>query len=215
MDRPKAKTKTGKSRFHKLRESFPGLVIESVLITFGVLLAFAADNWKSQAKLEKDTELVLHNLQNELIGNRAMVLEWLGYYDSLAVGIGQVMDLSVEVPRHPDAEWLETVYPSPSLSYLPQQTAWQTAQSTHVLRNFQYNTTYNLTHCYRYQLDIETTRQLIFEIMYQSEGGNEPGQKLRALQALYQEVIKKQQYLLGAYRDALIALDQELIKRTS
>lgn len=213
MDRPKAKKKAGKNSFRKLRESLPGLVVESVLITFGVLLAFAGDNWKSQAKLERDTELVLHNLQNELTGNRAMVLEWLGYYDSLASRIGEVVSLPHHIPDQPDAQWLETVYPSPSLSYLPQETAWQTAQSTQVLRNFQYNTTYNLTHCYRYQLDIETTRQLVFEIMYQSGGRSEPDEKLKALQALYQELIKKQQYLLGAYRDALIALDQELIKR--
>lgn len=213
MDRPVAKEKSARSGFRKLRESLPGLIIESVLITFGVLLAFAADNWKSQAKLEKDTELVLHNLQNELIGNRAMVLEWMGYYDSLSYRIERVLELPSEIPEAPDAEWLEELYPSPSLSYLPQQTAWQTAQSTQVMRNFKYNTTYNLTHCYRYQTDIEETRGLVFETLYRSQEPNAALSRLKALKALHRELIKKQQYLLGAYRDALIALDKELTSR--
>jgi len=213
MDRRVPKRKKGNGSFRKLRDSLPGLVIESVLITFGVLLAFAADNWKTQAKLEHDTELVLQNLQNELIGNRSMVLEWMGYYDSVQLRIAQTIELPNQEASIPDADWLEGLYPRPSVSYLPQQTAWQTAQSTQVLRNFQYNTTYNLTHCYRYQTDIEETRSLVFETLYRSQEPNTALSRLKALKALHQELIKKQQYLLGAYRDALIALDQELTSR--
>jgi len=180
---------------------------------YGVLLAFADDNGTAQARLEGDTEMVLKNLQNELIGNRSMVLEWMAYYDSMQFHLAHQMTAINKQPVRADADWLGTIQPKPSVSYLPQETAWQMAQSTQVLRNFQYNTTYNLTHCYRYQTDIEQTRKMVFEILYQNQEPNAGLHRLKALKALYQELTQKQAYLLGAYRDALIALDQELTSR--
>ena len=211
MDQQHRRGKAG--HLKRLRKSFPGLLIESLLITFGVLLAFAADNWKAQMRLEKDTRQVLHNLQNELIGNRSVVLEWHAYYDSLGHKVERVMANPSRSPKLVDADWLAALYPEPTVGYLPQETAWQTAQSTQVLRNFAYNTTYQLTHSYRYQRDIEKTRQFIFQVLYRESDDGTVRNRLSVLKGLYRELTQQQQYLLGTYRDALIALDQELISR--
>lgn len=200
-------------RLKRLRDSLPGLVVESLLITFGVLLAFAVDNWKSENRLKRDTLLVLENLKSEVIGNRGLVLEWLSYHDSLSHKLPVLIGGSRNqaLINRIDQAALGEVYPEPVISYLLQNTAWQTAHSAQVIRNFKYSTTFNLTHCYRYQEEIEETRALVFAKMHEVTPIGRVEEQLKVIIDLFQQLSKQEHYLLGAYRDALIAIDQELV----
>ncbi len=215
MDRQVGKKKKGFwKKLIALRNSLPGLIIESLLITFGVLLAFAVDNWKSEARLQRDTQVVLQNLKSELLSNRSVVLEWLGYHDSLYMRLGNVIDGS-RLPEgfdYIDKSTLNQLYPEPSISYLLQKTAWQTAHSAQVIKNFQYRTTYNLTHCYEYQARVDNTLELLFRRtsdLSLSEGDYQRG--FRSIRNLFSELSDQEHYMLGVYRDALIEIDKELV----
>lgn len=210
MDRSIPKTKPTRNRLLKLRSNLPELLVESILISFGVLLAFAIDNWKAQNKLRHDTGVVLENLRNELIGNRSIVLEWLSYHDSLCVSLNKLKtsdDLSIVMRPS-----LQELYPEPNVSYLLQQTAWQAAHSTQVVRYFNYVTTHNLTHGYASQQDIEEMRNFIFSKLHELpvSGSFDPKTRLRLLESLFKELSRKERYLLSVYRDALIEVDKEL-----
>lgn len=215
MDRQVGKKKKGLwQKLIALRNSLPGLIIESLLITFGVLLAFAVDNWKSEARQRRDTEVVLQNLKNELISNRSVVLEWLSYHDSLYLRLTAVIDGAV-IPGdfdYIDRNVLNQLYPEPSISYLLQQTAWQTAHSARVIKNFQYRTTYNLTHCYEYQSRVDNTLALLFRRTSDlSLSGRDDKKGFRLMSNLFAELSDQEHYILGVYRDALIEIDKELV----
>ncbi|GAB5523463.1 MAG: hypothetical protein Roseis2KO_13350 [Roseivirga sp.] len=214
MDRQVKKRKGFWKKLIALRNSLPGLIIESLLITFGVLLAFAVDNWKSEARLERDTQVVLQNLKSELLSNRSVVLEWLSYHDSLYKRLDAVVEgrLPPESYDYIDKALLNTLYPEPSISYVLQKTAWQTAHSAQVIKNFQYRTTYNLTHCYEHQAKVDNTLQLLFRRtsdLSLSEGDYQRG--FRAIRNLFSELSDQEHYMLGVYRDALIEIDKELV----
>ncbi len=214
MDRQVRKSQRNRwKKLIALRNSLPGLIIESLLITFGVLLAFAVDNWKSEARLRKDTQVVLQNLKSELTSNRSVVLEWLGYHDSLTVRLHDVIDRG-EVPGGPgyiDQAVLNTLYPEPSISYLLQSTAWQTAHSAQVIKNFQYRTTYNLTHCYEHQDKVDHTLELLFNKLSDLSLVTSHQNGFRAIRNLLSELSEQEYYMLGVYRDALIEIDKELV----
>lgn len=214
MDRQVGKKE--KSRWKKLialRNSLPGLIIESLLITFGVLLAFAVDNWKSEARLRKDTEVVLQNLKNELVSNRSVVLEWLGYHDSLSVRLNEVIntDWAPEGIEYIDSSVLNELHQEPSISFLLQSTAWQTAHSAQVIKNFQYRTTYNLTHCYEHQEKVDHTLELLFNKVNDLSLATSYQRGFRAIRNLLSELSEQEYYMLGVYRDALIEIDKELV----
>lgn len=214
MDRPVEKGKRFWKKLIRLRNSLPGLIIESLLITFGVLLAFAVDNWKSEARLRRDTEVVLQNLKSELLSNRSVVLEWLGYHDSLSVRLDEMIKggLMLEGFEYIDKTALNTLYPEPSISYLLQKTAWQTAHSAQVIKSFQYRTTYNLTHCYEHQNKVDHTLELLFRRVNDlSLQGTDLGRGFRAMSNLFSELSDQEHYMLGVYRDALIEIDKELV----
>ena len=202
----------------KLKSSLPALMVESILITFGVLLAFAIDSWKVEAKLQRDTEVVLENLKSELLSNRSIVLEWLSYHDSLKVKLSTVLSdwESIEAVNSFDRTYLDELYPEPTISYLLQQTAWQTAYSTGVMQNFDYLTTYNLTHCYESQQQIGQTKDFLFSKMHESSAHDSEDAKsfLSVLYSLYTELSGQEQYLLSVYRDALLEVDKELTERS-
>ena len=138
MDKRIGNTKRAWNSFLRLRSSLPSLMIESIMITFGVLLAFAFDSWKVENRLERDTGIVLQNLKSELLSNRSIVLEWLSYHDSLIVRLDDLETL--ENPNEATLligkASLEVLYPEPAISYLLQSIAWQTAHSTQVIRLF-------------------------------------------------------------------------------
>lgn len=214
MDRQVRKKKGFWKKLIALRNSLPGLIIESLLITFGVLLAFAVDNWKSEARLQRDTQVVLQNLKSELLSNRNVVLEWLSYHDSLYARLDEVVEgrLLPENFEYIDKALLNTLYPEPSISYLLQRTAWQTAHSAQVIKNFQYRTTYNLTHCYEHQAKVDNRLELLFRRtsdLSLSEADYQRG--FRAIRNLFSELSDQEHYMLGVYRDALIEIDKELV----
>mgnify|MGYP000120828919 CR=1 FL=1 len=202
--------------FLKLRSSLPSLVVESVMITFGVLLAFAFDSWKVENKLERDTTTVLQNLKSELLSNRSILLEWVAYHDSLIVRFDEISQSKSATTQFIGKSSLEVLYPEPSISYLLQSTAWQTAHSTQVIRYFKYRTTYNLTHGYESQDEIEKTRTFLFTKLHEQARTEEPYKKTHriALNSLFQELSDQEHYLLSVYRDALIEVDRELADRS-
>lgn len=216
MDRRVESPKSFWATLAKLRSNLPALLVESLLITFGVLLAFAIDSWKAQKKLEQDTGIVLENLKNEILSNRTIVLEWLSYHDSLTTKLNTIMDspASELTNDHIDKSFLESIAPEPSISYLLQSTAWQTAHSTQVVKQFKYLTIHNLTHGYESQEGISELRKLIFEKLhdYRNESSSR-GRTLAVLASIYQEISDKEKYLLNVYRDALIEVDRELTTR--
>ncbi|MCE7994461.1 MAG: hypothetical protein HEP71_20915 [Roseivirga sp.] len=214
MDRQVRKRRGTWKKLIALRNSLPGLIIESLLITFGVLLAFAVDNWKSEVRLHRDTEVVLKNLKSELLSNRSVVLEWLSYHDSLYVRLDGVVTGSLRPENfdYIDKSVLNELYPEPSISYLLQKTAWQTAHSAQVIKNFQYRTTYNLTHCYEHQSKVDNTMDLLFRKtndLSLTEDNYQMG--FRTIRNLFSELSDQEHYMLGVYRDALIEIDKELV----
>ncbi len=199
----------------KLRSSLPSLVVESLLITFGVLLAFAIDSWKAERKMQEDTHMVLENLRNELVSNRSIVLEWLSYHDSLAVRLKEIEGTETYKPEFLGKEAMEQLYPEPTISFLLQETAWQTAHSTRVVNNFKYMTTYNLTHCYESQSEIDKTKAFLFAKQHETPQNpmSETGSMIKIMSSLIQELSSQERYLLSVYRDALIEVDKELTLR--
>lgn len=214
MDRPVQKAQRRRASLSKFKSSFPKLLIESVMISFGVLLAFAADNWKTERQMHNNTQLVLSNLKNELTRNRSIVLEYLGYHDSLQVKIDSLLELEQQALGQDMKvlSVLKSLYPEPSVSFLLQETAWQTAHSHQVIRNFKYLTSYNLTNCYKYHEHILRSRNAVFNLTHGSHGQSAISYWV-VLKQLYEELSAQESYLLQVYRDALIEVDKELVGR--
>ncbi|MBO3699312.1 hypothetical protein [Roseivirga sp. E12] len=153
MDRKISKWRGLISVFWKLRKRLPEFLLQSILLTLGVVIALAIGNWDEERKRKENLQVVLENLELEAINNTIVIRLWQDYYDSLVNGIDKVFlgEVSIDSVVNEEGVLLERLVSQKQPVELLQETTWETAQTSNLVNYFDYKTLYKLTDLYNYQ----------------------------------------------------------------
>ena len=185
------------------RRSLKGLVIEVVFIVLGVMVALAANEWRENHALDKRTDAALENIRLEIVRNQQTLQQRLPYHEALRdslesylpelrnVSFGQVSERRLGMQR---GLYFLLVYDA----------AWQTALTSQVLSNVDYETLTVLSTIYQVQEYLKTVEDRTTGIITPA---NLQGENFYYAFILFRPAIRDivglEQNLLTLYDDAL------------
>ena len=185
------------------RRSLKGLVIEVVFIVLGVMVALAANEWRENHALDKRTDAALENIRLEIVRNQQTLQQRLPYHEALRdslesylpelrnVSFGQVSERRLGMQR---GLYFLLVYDA----------AWQTALTSQVLSNVDYETLTVLSTIYQVQAYLKTVEDRTTGIITPA---NLQGENFYYAFILFRPAIRDivglEQNLLTLYDDAL------------
>jgi len=141
------------SNYLKLKKKLPEFLLQSVLLTLGVVMAVAIGNWDEDRKRNKEVSDILFNLQSEALNNITFIQIWRSYFDELRLGIDSVLNdqKPIDSVFNDGGVILSSLVHQKKPSILLQQTTWRTAQTTNLVQYFDYRIIFKLTDLYNYQ----------------------------------------------------------------
>lgn len=193
------------AKYHKLKKKLPELLLQSLLITLGVVIALAIGNWDEDRKRDREVVAILENLKSEALSNIMVVQVWEDYLDQLKTGIDSVFNGQKSMGEVLTNEGivLENLIQAEKPSSSLQETAWKTAQTTNLVQYFDYRIIYQLTDMYNYQntviqVDYATLNSLLLDRA--SFTPDSAQTNLRMMKKLSEELKVHHEKILMSYR---------------
>jgi hypothetical protein len=184
------------------------ILVESGLIVFSILLAFAANQWNDARKQRMLVERSLRSVREEISGNAKRVEERLPYHRTLEAATFRA-DSSKRVHSYADfklaaPDW--SGFQNPELD----GTAWQTAITLGAVSGMGFDTVKALSRLYAYQTKVDQyTAESIssFDFSDQVMAGT-----VRRMWVYFFSTRVQEDTLVNRYREALKLLGQPLAK---
>ena len=192
------------------RRSLGPMLLEVFFIMLGVMVALAANEWREGRALDKRTDVALENIRLEILRNQATLQLRLPYHqamsDSIRVNYPILRDIPfefVEIARLGMARgpFFESLY----------NTAWQTALTSQILPNVDYETLTLLATIYQTQDELKEVEHQFSSIIFLPEN-MEKGKAYHALllsQPFINGVVKHERELLSIYDTTLRRLNPD------
>ncbi len=192
------------------RRSLGPMLLEVFFIMLGVMVALAANEWREGNALAKRTDVALENIRLEILRNQATLQQRLPYHqamsDSIRVNFPILKDISfefVEIARlgMTRGPFFESLY----------NTAWQTALTSQILPNVDYETLTLLATIYQTQDELKEVENQFSSIIFLPDN-MEKGKAYHALllaQPFINGVVKHERELLSIYDTALRRLNPD------
>ncbi len=192
------------------RRSLGPMLLEVFFIMLGVMVALAANEWRENSALAKRTDVALENIRLEILRNQATLQQRLPYHqamsDSIHVNYPKLRDVSLEfeevtrlgMARGP---FFESLY----------NTAWQTALTSQILPNVDYETLTLLATIYQTQDEMKEKENQFSSILF-SPDNMEKGKAYHAVrlsEPFINGVVKHELELLSIYDTALRRLNPD------
>lgn len=191
------------------RRSLGPLILEVFFIVLGVMVALAANEWRENRALAKRTDAALENIRLEILRNQQTLQQRLPYHEALrdslesylpelrTVSFGQVSERRLGMQR---GLYFLLVYDA----------AWQTALTSQVLSNVDYETLTVLSTIYQVQEYLKTVEDRTTGIITPA---NLQGENFYYAFILFRpaihDIVGLEQNLLSLYDDALHHLSPE------
>ncbi|HYJ80185.1 MAG TPA: hypothetical protein VEW03_11310 [Longimicrobiaceae bacterium] len=151
----------------RLRIDLRPILLEAGFVVLGVVLAFAANEWRQAAANRRDARVAQTSVRSELRANRGAVQESLQYHVGLTDTLFTLLRASgpdgSQRPPPPDMRVFSNgfVHPAQLLS-----TAWDAAGATDAVRHMAYDDVLALAHVYEEQRDYRRQADLVGGIIY-------------------------------------------------
>ncbi len=185
------------------------LLLEVFFIVLGVMVALAANEWRENRALDKRTDAALENIRLEILRNQQTLQQRLPYHEALRDSLDSYLP-----------EIRNTSFPNVSERRLGMQrglyfllvydAAWQTALTSQVLSNVDYETLTVLSTIYQVQESLETVEERTTRII---SPNNLRKENLYYAFILFRPAIRDivglEQNLLSLYDEALQRLSPE------
>lgn len=193
------------------RAMWSRLGAESLLIVLSVLLAlFLNATWSSRQEAV-ETRRLLESVRAEIESNRAIVAGWIERHERIAIRVRDLRTRPPEVEPLVVAHQLrlDRVFGESLLDSMVRRTAWDTAQTSGLVRNFDLELAQSLTDVYGLQ-EIGPLRTLerITELVFERRSHQEEHlpETLVLLGMLFDELRGQERLLLESYDEALARL---------
>lgn len=217
MDKRIRKASFFEASYYKLKKKLPELLLQSFLITLGVIIALAIGNWDEDRKRDREVTAILDNIKSEALNNAVVVEEWKDYLESLKLGIDSVFNGQKPIASVATDEGIivENLGRAAKPLGLLQETAWTTAQTTNLVQYFEYRIIYQLTDMYNYQTTVIQKEHNALNSLFldrESFSTEKARTNLRMIRRHILELEANHEKILTTYNKIFQELDQSLAK---
>ena len=194
-----------------LRDTWPTIAVESLLIVFSILLALGVNAWRDARRQADVQAQALANIQRELERNLAELERTEPYHRVILTGIDSLLAASLP-PDRSLFDLLPTIAERGLNPPVLQRAAWETALTTNALAEVSYDELYPLHLVYFVQeVGLQQTLPRISELVL-SEAAFEPAidarPLLQRLRVNTQELAAQEATLIDFHRAALERLGE-------
>lgn len=150
----------------RLRIDLRPILLEAGFVVLGVVLAFAANEWRQAAANRRDARVAQNSVRSEMRANRGAVQQSLDYHIGLTDTLFTLVRASsadgTQRPP-PDMRVFSNgfIHPAQLLS-----TAWDAAGATDAVRHMEYGEVLALAHVYEEQRDYRRQADVVGGIIY-------------------------------------------------
>lgn len=185
------------------------ILLEALFVVLGVVLAFAANEWREGRNEKKHAQTALEGVINELEVNRSAVESSLLYHYHLTDTLRQIYSQKLgpgEVVAHPDGRIFSRGYIAPAALL---STAWDAANATDAVSAMAYADVLKLSQIYqsqrRYEQQVQQSGQLIYTKLF-NEGHEGMQRNYGNLSTILSTFWYQECKLLSNYEDVLTVL---------
>ncbi len=188
---------------------------ESLLIVFSILLAFVINEWRASQKLQTEKEKILASIKLELENNLKSLRQVRPYHKEVAQSLKELLTQEHVKDSLGDKSGIELFFQYAGQGFQEprvQANAWQTAQLSGTLSQFDNETIYHLSVLYELQKEgVETGWKKTVESFYESESF-EPSVNyaiLQKFQLAMNSLHGMERYLIEKHEKTLKYLNEE------
>jgi len=178
-------------------------IVDGLLIVFSVLFALTINKLAENYQTEKRKKIAINNIKSELKNNSKVVKEWNVKHLEIKQRLGDILkgkndSLKSQLLAGNSLHFEVLTNKKGFINSLMTNTAWETAKTTGIISEFDFETTQRLTYTYALQNIItEKSSIKIINLLYDSMG---------------KEIDKKNTILIQLYTQIsdLVSQEQEL-----
>ena len=178
-------------------------IVDGLLIVFSVLFALTINKLAENYQTEKRKKIAINNIKSELKNNSKVVKEWNVKHLEIKQRLGDILkgkndSLKSQLLAGNSLHFEVLTNKKGFINSLMTNTAWETAKTTGIISEFDFETTQRLTYIYALQNIItEKSSMKILNLLYDSMG---------------KEIDKKNTILIQLYTQIsdLVSQEQEL-----
>lgn len=185
------------------------IMLEALFVVLGVVLAFAANEWRESRNEKKHAQTALEGVINELGVNRSAVESSLLYHYHLTDTLRQIYSQKPDIGEvfvHPDGRIFSRGYIAPAALL---STAWEAANATDAVTAMAYADVLKLSQVYqlqrRYEQQVLQGGQLIYTKLF-NEGHAGMQHNYANLSTILSAFWYQECKLLSSYVDVLTVL---------
>lgn len=198
-----------------MSSTFKRYLGEGLLIVFSVLFALFINKLVDDSKTQDKKEIAISGISNELYRNQAIIQRWKKHHISIQNRTDELLkgkktDLRDSLESY---EYLNLSLLTNEQSFVDAiitNTAWESAKSTGIISEFDFETTQKLTHVYAMQ-DVLMDRTLmeIIDLYFDSDSHDlsQLDKTLLLLQLRLSELVGQEYLMEELYAKAIKALD--------
>jgi hypothetical protein len=191
----------------KYNRTFKDYLFQALLIIFSVLFALLINRYTENLKIKKQKNIAWSGIQQELANNHAILLDWKQRHEDVLHRINELAKL-------PDDSLKEKFFLTGSFNFgvmtdnkslldeIMTNTAWETARSTGIISEFDYNDVERLTKIYALQDNIiNYTLLAIIDLLHDRTSQNPEDIRVTLLlfRSLFSELLGQEILLLQLY----------------
>ena len=188
---------------------------EGLLIVFSVLFALFINKLFDDYKTNKKKTLAIESIQNELYGNSSILENWKEHHLKIRNRItdiveGQNDSLKTELLKYEYLNLGVLTNNESLIDAILTSTAWESAKSTGIISEFDFETTQKLTHVYSMQEELSSrTITKILDYYFDSEAHSMENidQILIQFHLRFWELTGQENLLAELYKDAIKQLE--------
>ena len=177
---------------------------EVILIALGVFLGLAGEQWRDRAERNERAAETLRRIRFELAANRDEVNRVVAYHAKAHQQLKEFLAASA-AKRSESAFRLEGIQPAQF-----EQTAWQLAQATQALVDFDPELSFSLARVYGVQARYQGLTEGITNAMYLRPPSEDTLTFLHSLTLYYSDVTELEPALARLYDEVVPQIDREL-----
>lgn len=187
-------------------QSLKKYFFEGILIVFSVLFALFIDNYAQRLKVEKQKNLAIERLKLELAQNQKIAKGWLVHHGKILERIRNLMKLSKDSLRKEFSKdnhlTFELLTDSKAFhNDLLSSTAWETAKSTAIIEEFDFEQIESLTWMYEFQNIVIKSLNGIVNTYFERDSHEleRLDSTLKQFLIRFTDLTKQEQFLLDIY----------------
>ncbi|HQU73433.1 MAG TPA: hypothetical protein PKV71_15020 [Calditrichia bacterium] len=182
------------------------IFLEAFMVVLGVVIAFGANEYRENSNRQKQVQVALSGILEEIQTNQKALQESLDYHRML---IDTLQVLSRKGLERADIRIFNRGFVHPATL---QSTAWEAAKATNVVSDIPYQTVREISAIYQqqevYLQQSLSTGSLIYEAMF-TKGTEGIISNYRNLSSIHRAFYYQEQRLADRYRDSLEILTQK------